>query len=68
MLAEKIRRAVEVSDIYYNGESVNKVTVSLGVSAIAPTQGDLPETLIAAADKALYAAKASGRNMSVIAS
>jgi len=68
VLAEKIRRAVEVTDIYYNGESVNKVTVSLGVSAIAPTQGDLPETLIAAADKALYAAKASGRNMSVIAS
>lgn len=68
VLAEKIRRAVEVTNIHYNGESVNNVTVSLGVSAIAPTQDDLPEALIAAADKALYAAKASGRNMSVIAS
>lgn len=68
VLAEKIRRAVETTGIHYNSGPINNVTVSLGVSAIAPTQNDLPQALIAAADKALYAAKASGRNMSVIAS
>jgi diguanylate cyclase (GGDEF)-like protein len=37
------------------------VTASLGVAA-APGQGDSPERLLAAADAALYLAKAGGRN------
>ena len=38
------------------------VTVSLGVGAVLPQEGLLPETLVALADKALYQAKALGRN------
>jgi diguanylate cyclase (GGDEF)-like protein len=43
------------------------VTVSLGVAAYDPASHAQADDLIGAADKALYVAKASGRNMSVIA-
>src|SRR5690606_39179538 len=38
------------------------VTVSIGVAAIQPERTQSPETLIAIADRALYEAKAQGRN------
>jgi diguanylate cyclase (GGDEF)-like protein len=50
-IAEDIRRAVERSG----------VTVSIGVSALEPGQGDA-DALIEAADVGLYAAKRTGKN------
>ncbi|WP_095054706.1 sensor domain-containing diguanylate cyclase [Pseudomonas sp. Irchel s3b2] len=67
LVAEKIRRAVQQMDIKHSGSPEGIVTVSLGVCAYNQTSQSQPEDLIGAADKALYVAKASGRNMSVIA-
>ena len=67
LVAEKIRRAVQQAGIEHNESPEGTVTVSLGVSACSPTSQELPDDLIGASDKALYVAKASGRNMSVIA-
>lgn len=68
LVAEKIRRAVQEAGFLHAKSPEGIITISLGVSARIPTQEDIPEFLIAAADKALYTAKASGRNMSVIVS
>ncbi|MET0261988.1 MAG: GGDEF domain-containing protein [Rariglobus sp.] len=49
-----------------NGHSLG-VTISAGVAAL-PTYGEAETELMAAADKALYAAKHQGRNRAVLAS
>lgn len=58
--AEGIRRAVEQRSFEHGGQEF-RVTISQGL-AEWPRHGETPEALIAAADRALYAAKAAGRN------
>jgi diguanylate cyclase (GGDEF)-like protein len=67
LVAEKIRRAVQQAGIQHSQGAEGTVTVSLGVAAYNPASQAQPSDLVGAADKALYVAKASGRNMSVIA-
>jgi len=57
---EYLRMAVEDKPIVFN-TSVIHVTASFGVATF-PQHGNTRDALIAAADKALYAAKAGGRN------
>jgi diguanylate cyclase (GGDEF)-like protein len=64
--AERIRSEVENNlKLGFNGKTL-KVTVSIGIS-IFPLNGHDCTELIAAADKALYQAKANGRNRTVMA-
>jgi diguanylate cyclase (GGDEF)-like protein len=64
--AEKIRRLVAASSFESDGVEV-KITVSIGV-AVCPQNGLEPEGIMAAADAALYRAKAAGRNRTSLAS
>ena len=63
VVAEKIRDAIRNLAIEHTGNSAGFVTLSAGVDALVPIRGsDEPTGLIQAADKALYSAKAAGRN------
>lgn len=62
-VAEEIRSHVQSCAIAHSSSPVSQyVTLSLGVATIAPTADTEPATLIAAADRALYQAKATGRD------
>lgn len=64
-LAERLRAAIEALPVAVGGRHT-RVTVSVGV-AVFPEDASTPVQLIEAADKALYQAKAEGRNRVVAA-
>ena len=61
-VAERVRRRIELLAIAseHGGEPI-RITVSLGVATL-PEHGDDPRSLLSAADRALYRAKALGKN------
>ena len=62
-VAEDVRERIVKLQIPHDLSQVSQyVTLSLGVSSIIPNVESSPESLIAAADRALYEAKALGRN------
>jgi diguanylate cyclase (GGDEF)-like protein len=65
-LAERMRHAIEKSQVVAEGARLS-VTASVGL-AVWPGDGSHATSLLAAADRALYAAKAAGRNRVVTAS
>jgi len=62
-IADKIRLKIEKSRLIYSGKNVH-VTVSVGVTV--HQQGDTLDDLIGRADKALYCAKKSNKNCTVL--
>ncbi|MBS1189364.1 MAG: hypothetical protein H6R10_1156 [Rhodocyclaceae bacterium] len=63
--AELWRASFEALELEYEGQTF-RATISLGVAAF-PAHGTTSQAVLAAADKALYAAKAGGRNRIVVA-
>ncbi len=62
-VAETLRRRVENAAMPHPSSTVaGHVTISIGVATAQPRIGEASEELIGAADRALYAAKARGRN------
>lgn len=63
IVAERLRGEIEAAALPHPASEVAAVvTLSLGVATCRPGAGLLPESLIASADRALYAAKNQGRN------
>lgn len=65
MLAERIRKRIEETNMVFDGTSFN-VTASIGVSSICPAGFAVENGLVQRADEALYEAKQNGRNRVVI--
>ena len=63
--AEEIRQAIREMRIEHEGRMLQPATVSIGVACF-PEHGTNGEELLRAADKALYCAKARGRDCVVI--
>ncbi len=62
VIAERVRRMIESSTVAYRGSAI-RVTASIGVATFSPTAlYDTVDSLLAAADRAVYRAKAEGRN------
>jgi two-component system chemotaxis family response regulator WspR len=64
--AETIRAAVEAAIVPHAGSVTGGVTVSIGVAWAEPRHGELSLALIEAADVALYEAKRSGKNRTML--
>lgn len=64
--AEEIREVIAQLTLNYNGKKIEGFTASFGVASF-PTQGINSNTVIQAADAALYRAKAAGRNKVIVA-
>ncbi|MFL9912713.1 diguanylate cyclase [Paraburkholderia fungorum] len=62
VVAERIRERVENLRIPHAACNNGVVTISLGVAAQQTRESQAPTILVAAADRALYAAKRQGRN------
>lgn len=61
-VAETLREGIELLAIPYGSGGSSRVTASCGVATMTPGRDTSAETLVASADRALYAAKHSGRN------
>lgn len=61
-VAERLRAAIAALDMPHPDSALGRVTVSCGVASVRVLPGTSPAILFSAADAALYAAKADGRN------
>jgi diguanylate cyclase (GGDEF)-like protein len=64
IFAERLRKSIEANTIEHEGESI-RFTISLGIAEFDPAITNYHQ-IIEHADQALYKAKQSGRNQSVI--
>ncbi len=63
---EALRAGIARLSVWHRGEAVGSITASLGV-AVFPEHGASSEALLRAADRALYRAKAEGRDRVMVA-
>jgi diguanylate cyclase (GGDEF)-like protein len=64
--AEQLREKIKQLALEYQGQPLGRVTMSLGI-AVYPSHGHAATDIVRAADRALYRAKAEGRDRVVVA-
>jgi diguanylate cyclase (GGDEF)-like protein len=64
---EKLRKKIEDVVLHYGDKALPNITISAGV-AMFPSDGEMPQELMKAADQALYRAKSAGRNQVMLVS
>lgn len=62
-LGEGLRRAVELTNIEHTASPHGKITASVGITCHVPMRAEDSHKLLDNADRALYLAKESGRNL-----
>jgi diguanylate cyclase (GGDEF)-like protein/PAS domain S-box-containing protein len=62
LVAEQIRRAVEMCNLPHSGNPHGVVTISIGCATQTLNHDSFPTSLVEAADHAMYQAKSAGRN------
>jgi diguanylate cyclase (GGDEF)-like protein/PAS domain S-box-containing protein len=62
LVAEQIRRAVEMCNLPHSGNPHGVVTISIGCATQKLSHDSSPTSLVEAADQAMYQAKSAGRN------
>ena len=66
MVSERVRDHVEKETFYDKDNKPFKVTVSLGLSSFKHNEDKNEKTLIGESDQALYKAKDSGKNQTIL--
>jgi len=66
LVAERLRARVEVAEVGDEGDPY-RLTLSVGVAAVGDSTADSGQSLLRAADRALYGAKEAGRNRTYVA-
>jgi diguanylate cyclase (GGDEF)-like protein len=61
-VAESVRAAIAAMKFPHGASPFHIVTISAGVHSFIPRRGQPPRSLVEAADRGLYQAKAAGRN------
>ncbi|MEI7846722.1 MAG: diguanylate cyclase [Chloroflexota bacterium] len=64
--ADELREGVKKMAVRYKGKALDNITVSMGIS-LFPEHGETADLLLQTADKALYSAKAGGRDRVIVA-
>jgi diguanylate cyclase (GGDEF)-like protein len=62
---DALRKTIEQIVLHYGSKALPNITISAGI-AMFPSDADIPQDLMKAADQALYRAKAAGRNQVVM--
>ena len=61
-VAEQVQRQLAELQIAHAGSPLGHLSLSIGLACVDPSQEDLPDSLVARSDQALYQAKREGRN------
>lgn len=67
-IAQRISTTLREMQLPHHTSEKQQITISMGLATIIPNSKNTPQSLVAAADRALYSAKSNGRDCYCVAS